>query len=127
MTWLTLGWVSTGLAALSLGGAVYFTLALAEDQSEFNDKTAELCGSATCKLTKQAFYAHPDIKQIKDSGESNATWATVSWIAAGVTGAAAVTCFVIHAMQKPDEPAALPALVPVLHPDMAGLVFTLDF
>ena len=127
--WQTLGWVFSGLTAASLGTAIYFTVALNKDAQRYDDRLKELCPGKVCAVTEQNFNADPTIISIKDDGRSHALWANVTWIGAGVTGAAAVTFFLVDAFATgpSKKQAFLPPLQPVIAPGFTGLTFNLDF
>ena len=126
--WRALGYSFTGLALGAAGGAAYFTVMLRKDANDYDARVEELCPDGVCPITRAEFDADPRIRAIQSDGESHARWATVTWVTAGVTGAAALAFFLVDAfIPAPSGDTAMPLLQPWIHPDFAGLSLGLDF
>jgi len=126
--WKALGWVFSGLTAASLGTAIYFTVALKKDAQRYDDWLKQECPNKICKISKDDYNSDPTVRDIKDDGKSHALWANVTWIGAGVTGAAAVTFFLVDAFAtNPSKTAHMPRVQPIIAPGFTGLTFNLGF
>ncbi|MBM4370674.1 MAG: PEGA domain-containing protein [Deltaproteobacteria bacterium] len=130
-TWQILGGVFSGLAGAGLGSAIYFTIALQDDVKRYDRRLETLCPDRVCAMTEQAFHSDAALRSIKKDGSDHALGATISWIGTGVTGAAALTFFLVDAFAKPAasglKASEILPLRPLLVPGFTGLTLDLGF